>query len=63
MEEVGRKIYTTSKTKKKFYVVIDSKGQMAFYNNYNEAKETFDFITTFGIPAKLFEIKVLEENS
>jgi len=62
MEEVGRKIYTTSKKKKQFYVVIDSKGQMTFYDNLDDARDTYIFITTFGIPAKLLEIKVLEES-
>jgi len=61
-KEIGRKIYTASKKKKQFYVVIDSKGQMSFFDNYDEAKEEFNFITTFGIPAKLLKIKVLEEN-
>ena len=61
-KEIGLKIYTASKSRKKFYVVIDAKGQMTIYDNLDDARETYIFITTFGIPAKLLKIEVLEEN-
>ena len=62
VEEVGLKIFDKSKSKKKFYVVVDKKGQMWFYDDYSEAEETYNFVTAFGIPAKLIKVEVLKEN-